>query len=146
MTTGERIQAARKRAGLTQEQLAQKINSATITIRQYESGKREPRIDQLRKISAALEVSLMYLLGAGPQGTNTLDEATENYKGFNMRLAKKDGYKFDLQLFAGEPADEMKRLLAAYDLLNEEGQRVAVERVEELTEIPKYQKKEPDGN
>ena len=34
-------------------------------------------------------------------------------------------------------------LLTAFDQLNEEGQTKAVERVEELTEIPKYQKKPP---
>lgn len=42
---------------------------------------------------------------------------------------------------------ERKRSLNdSFDALNYVGQRIAVERVEELTEIPKYQKKEPDGN
>ena len=36
-----------------------------------------------------------------------------------------------------------KKLVAAFSLLNEEGQQKAVERVEELTEIPKYQKETP---
>lgn len=34
-------------------------------------------------------------------------------------------------------------LLLAFSLLNKEGQQKAIERVEELTEIPKYQKKDP---
>ena len=33
-----------------------------------------------------------------------------------------------------------QRILAAFDQLNDEGQDKAVERVEELTEIPKYKK------
>ena len=33
-----------------------------------------------------------------------------------------------------------QRLLTAFDQLNDEGQSKAVERVEELTEIPKYKK------
>lgn len=36
------------------------------------------------------------------------------------------------------------RLLATFNQLNDEGQRVAIERVEELTELPKYQKTEKD--
>ena len=36
-----------------------------------------------------------------------------------------------------------QHLLTAFSQLNEEGQAKAVERVEELTEIPKYQKKPP---
>ena len=35
------------------------------------------------------------------------------------------------------------RLLAVFDQLNDEGQSKAVERVEELTEIPKYKKEPP---
>lgn len=32
------------------------------------------------------------------------------------------------------------RIRAAFDMLNEEGQKKAVERIEELTEVPKYRK------
>ena len=40
-----------------------------------------------------------------------------------------------------------KDLIRAFLLLNDEGQQKAVERVEELTEIPKYQKETPpDGD
>ena len=38
-----------------------------------------------------------------------------------------------------------QRLLAVFDQLNDEGQQKAVERVEELTEIPKYKKEPPQG-
>ena len=39
--------------------------------------------------------------------------------------------------------EQCKRIAAALDKLNEEGQEKAAERVEELTEIPRYQVQEP---
>lgn len=63
MTIGERIKAARKRAELTQEQLAQKSGVATITIRQYESDKREPRQKQIKAIANVLGVDWVELYG-----------------------------------------------------------------------------------
>lgn len=59
---GDRIRDARKAAGLTQEQLAQKCGIATITIRQYESGKRQPRLAQFRDIAAATKTPIQKLL------------------------------------------------------------------------------------
>lgn len=53
---GERIRDGRKRAKMTQAELAQKVGLATITIRQYESGKRIPKIQTLVKLAAALNV------------------------------------------------------------------------------------------
>lgn len=107
MTTGERIQAARKKAGLTQEQLAQKIDSATITIRQYESGKREPRIEQLRKIASALEVSLLYLLGVDLPGISTLDEAVADYKESKKEEAIRNGLRIILEAMYGKSTKQI---------------------------------------
>ena len=38
------------------------------------------------------------------------------------------------------PVTIQERLIEAFSELNKEGQKVAVERVKELTQIPKYQK------
>lgn len=63
MTVGERIQTARKKAGMKQSELAEKLGVAVITIGQYERNKRQPRIEQLRAIADALEVPLFYFTG-----------------------------------------------------------------------------------
>ena len=52
----ENIKSERKQQGLTQEQLAAKSGVATVTIRQYEGEKRQPRIEQLEKIAQACGV------------------------------------------------------------------------------------------
>ena len=54
VTIGQNIKRLRKSAGLTQEQLAAKSGVATVTIRQYEGEKRQPRVEQLRRIADAL--------------------------------------------------------------------------------------------
>ena len=62
MTTGERIKAARKKAGMTQKEIAEKAGTATGTIQQYELGKRQPRLAQLQRIAAALGVPVQELI------------------------------------------------------------------------------------
>ena len=62
---GENIRIVRIRRGLSQEELANKVNAATITIRQYESGKRQPRYEALQNIANALNVKTSELIGEG---------------------------------------------------------------------------------
>ena len=75
---GERIQEARKRAGLTQKELAQRLGLATGTIQQYELNKRQPRTEQLREIADALDVTLGYLLGYESIQSSNLIKAVKN--------------------------------------------------------------------
>ena len=49
MTTGELIREHRKRMGLTQKRLGELSGTSESTIKQYELGKRQPRIEQLKK-------------------------------------------------------------------------------------------------
>lgn len=64
---GRNIRKARKAAGLTQEQLAQKCGLATITIGQYERDSRAPRMEQLQIIADALGVHVLDLIGIGEE-------------------------------------------------------------------------------
>lgn len=61
MNTSELIRTYRKKCKMTQEQLASKCGTSAAMIRQYESGKRNPKIETLQKISTALGVSLYAL-------------------------------------------------------------------------------------
>jgi ribosome-binding protein aMBF1 (putative translation factor) len=51
------IKTARLNAGLTQKQLADKINSYSANISEMESGKFSPNLKTLKKISNALNVT-----------------------------------------------------------------------------------------
>lgn len=58
MNIGKKIKDYRKKAGLTQKELAEKINRKEITIRKYESGEREPRISIIEDICEALNIPI----------------------------------------------------------------------------------------
>lgn len=62
MTIGESIKYYRKQNKLTQKQLAKLCNLAEITIRQYEADKYVPKIGNLQKISAVLNIPLTKLM------------------------------------------------------------------------------------
>jgi transcriptional regulator with XRE-family HTH domain len=65
MTLGEKIKAARKGAGLTQEQLAEKLIVSRQAITKWESDKGLPDIENLKRLSKLLNVSIDYLLDDG---------------------------------------------------------------------------------
>lgn len=62
MPTGTRIKEVRRNKGLTQKQLGEKCHIAESTIRRYESGNLNPKLETLQKIANALEVPLYDLL------------------------------------------------------------------------------------
>lgn len=63
MTVGERIRIARKKAGMTQQVLANRLNFPTASvISQWETGLRNPTLKTLREIAKAIEVPLETLI------------------------------------------------------------------------------------
>lgn len=58
MNIGKKIKEYRKKMGLTQKELAEKINKSEVTIRKYETGQREPKMDVIQEICTALNVSM----------------------------------------------------------------------------------------
>lgn len=117
MTTGELIKAARKKAGMTQAQLAEKLGISYVGVSQWENDLRNPKLDTLQRIASALGVPVQELIS---------DWEAVDKEEFKRVFIYGEGIK--------------DRIDAALDRLNDEGQEKAAERVEELTEIPKYQK------
>ena len=58
-----RLKELRKRKGLSQLRLATDLQTTQNTISRYETGEREPGIDELIKIANYFNVSVDYLLG-----------------------------------------------------------------------------------
>ena len=69
---GHRIQVARKRKGITQQQLANSLGLATGTVQQYELGKRTPKNETIKLIANCLEITPFDLLG--PEWFDIQDE------------------------------------------------------------------------
>lgn len=67
VTIGDRIRHYRRRLNLTQKELAQKVGVSTGTIGMYETNKREPDLQMLRRLAEVLEVTVGELV-AGAEG------------------------------------------------------------------------------
>lgn len=135
MTTGQRIRSARKQAGLTQKELGKKLGLSFQSVAQWENDLRNPKKETLERIADALGVSFFDLLGNKERAIyeRGVKEGTEGEEWLNNMIDafwKQEGYTFfDIEV----------RLINAFSQLNDDGQKKAVERVKELTEIPRYQ-------
>lgn len=166
MTTGEKIREARKKAKLTQKKLGELCGIAEPTIRRYELGTLNPKKETLEKIAIPLGCYYFELYGdkdaedvktimkegmrLGAQAKSAIDRMTI------LAEYKEKGYQFT--------ADE-ESLVSSYNRLNFTSQirvlstvktmaedpqysdrPLAAERMDELTEIPKYQRQPPPSD
>src|SRR5690625_3923756 len=69
MTLAEKLKKARKEAGLTQEELAERMNVSRSAVAKWETDKGMPDIENLRLISSMIDVSIDYLLEEGERIT-----------------------------------------------------------------------------
>lgn len=123
MTIGGCIRQARKRAGLTQSQLAEQSGVATISIHQYESGKRQPRLEQLRQIALALGVTVSDLVNPGYWSTLTDED-------------RKDAFPSDAPAVATPTPSARDRITTALDQMSEMGMEKVADYAEDI--LPRY--------
>lgn len=161
----ENIRALRKEKGLTQKVLGEKSGIAEITIRQYEAGKYIPKYDNALKLAAALGVSIHKILDYdnavghyNPLGMiyYTQAGAEEYNKIIDRQRSGENPTPQDVQLVSDyikeDPVErewfvrngllslqgDLLHIREAYAVLNDEGRKEAVKRIEELTEISRY--------
>lgn len=65
MTFGEKLKDARKKTGLTQEELSELIGISRAAVAKWEAGNGLPDIDNLKAVAGLLDVSIDYLLDDG---------------------------------------------------------------------------------
>ena len=151
MNIGEKIRSARKEEHLTQVQLAEKAGIAVNSLRLYEAGKRSPNTETLRKIMSALGIEYYWdFMSSMLDNTEEMRRAEQL-----LNRIKSDERQAKVRLYGEKAVSEneaeeekieeiyssecTERIVFALAKLNASGQEKAVERVEELTEIPKYQ-------
>ena len=72
---GQRIKAARREKGWSQEKLAEEIDVTTVYISRVERGSSEINLKRMSQISRALDKSLEYLIeGTATKAPNYLDK------------------------------------------------------------------------
>lgn len=161
MGFAEELYRLRKEAGLSQKELANKIGVAQASINYWEKGQRTPSISMVTLIADHFNVSLENLLTRNEHAQ--LEEHEQKQREEAARKAPKfiaydekgneikdgkppkftDSSMSKQEAIAETEAEELERLQAAYKRLNRKGKTKAIERVEELTEIPRYIKEDP---
>lgn len=127
MTTGQRIKEARKKAGLTQKQLAEKLGIAYQTLAQWENDLRNPKYETIERIANALNVYIPKLLD---DNDRKIYISGEFYGGFDEYVKNcESGYKF---------TDGEITIVRLYNSLNANGQQKVADYAEDLTKIPDY--------
>lgn len=142
---GDLIRNARQKKKLSQEGLAQAIGSTKSAISRYESGKRLPDYEQLQRIAATLDVEWLELVPEDKQGQIVIDHVIGKLRAVGkpridtgLVSAAIDGAVRAQHPELYEHEYELSQIDTALYLLNADGRQKAVERVEELTEIPRY--------
>ena len=115
----ERLRSVRLEKGLTQKQLGERCGIADPTIRKYESGKLNPKLETVKKLADGLQVDYSYLLG-----WNRLEK----------RLAEEVRFMEQAEKIGGN----VYRVNHAFEQLNETGQEKVIAYAEDLLQITVY--------
>ncbi|SKA64745.1 Helix-turn-helix [Eubacterium uniforme] len=132
MTLADKLKEARKNAGLTQVELAEKLCVSRQAITKWESGKGIPDVENLKNIANVLNVSIDFLL----DDEGTLDKTIIKEQ-INLNDYVKDGKlrsKKDAVVYAKYPDADITPLLAKKK--SSKGQKVFAELLGILTDAP----------
>jgi len=145
MTVGEKIKYIRKEKGLTQKELGIILGDISQQqIGQWETGKANPKIETLEKIANALGVSVSVFRDFSEYKQNIIDNspalsAYQRLGYLDSETLAQDSLRHSM-IESLDMTEDKQELIYNYNKLNESGQTEARKRIQELTEIPKYQK------
>lgn len=128
MTIGEKIRTERILGGLTQKELGKRMGVDASTIRKYESGRLNPKLETVQKIAQALHIDISVLYGdSGPCG-DTGPSISADFLALVAPTAK----EIKCQVLISEINSYLMQM-------NCVGLETAAKRMRELAEIPRYQ-------
>lgn len=149
-TIAKRLQIALTEANISQQELSEKSGVGKSSISHYVNGTHAPSNISAGKMAAVLDVEPLWLMGfdvpkqkisydfSNPDNiesiSNFLTDIVTNYDLENQtkkRIKTTNSY--------------INSIVAHLVMLNDDGKQEAVNRIEELTHIPKYQKTEPSN-
>lgn len=132
MGIGERIKAAREKTGMTQVELGKKVGVSGVAIMRYEKGQRQPRLEQLRRIAAALEVTVASLL---PDYVSHLftDALWSGYEASQFEYELDEKY---LQSLGYSFSKKERSMIAVFSKMDDKGQDRIIDYAEDI--LPRY--------
>lgn len=177
MSMGDQIKAVRQIRGLTQKELGERMGVDASTVRKYESGRLNPKIETVQKIADALEMpvgAFLPSMGIAENFGSRVREARKKQHLSMEQLGQKMGISGSLVgryerneenpkpdtirrfsdalgvdakwLEKGEYDDnslsgDEQQLLRYFRAMSPVGQHVALERMDELSQHPKYKRR-----
>ena len=157
MTIYEKIDKIRNDRGISRRKLAQLAGIPPSTLQSMMERQRGLTVETISKIAAVLEISPEELLSDTPLGAvwgelaaiETSERMKANGSTAYNPLEHENFSEIQIPMNADPRLKRSwNRLISAFACLNLDGQEVAAERVEELAQIPKYQRQqdEPAGH
>ena len=131
MNISDKLKDARKKAGLTQAQLSEKLGITAQSYSQYETGKRHPKLITIEKIAAALKVPLNVLLDGNWQFYT--EEINDSLNTVSDAIAQVVDLGEDLM---------QDKIIENFNKVNHEGKQKIFEYSQDISENPKYRKEE----
>lgn len=125
MDIGNRILTLRKELGYSRKVLSDKSKVSESAIKQYETGKRQPKIEQLQLIADALGVKAYELMGI-PKAKAVAPCDPDSIRPDEVRDIEEEALE--------------QSVVADFRKMNLTGKREAAIRVNELTEVSRYRK------
>lgn len=163
MTIGERIKAARKQAGMTQQELADKLNVSYVGVSQWESGRRNPKQGTLSRIADVLDIPLSDLIGTHAMSDDEIFNAITrawSHADYQVTMLQQQGgnqeeierwehvcselCKLNEDILAEHRAEKEKlpeqeeALLKIFRRLTSKGQRKIIAIADDYAKIPEY--------
>lgn len=87
-TLGQQLKALRVKNGMTQEQLAEKLNTTKAAISRYERDQRQPRLEQISEIAHILNANPDELFGLFYRSKDVQDENGDKGAAYLSALLK----------------------------------------------------------
>lgn len=119
----ERLRACRVAANLSLRDLAELCNISKSALANFEYSHRQPKIEAVRAIASALNVSVEYLTGESdvktPTPTEELDEGRRLWLELYDRISEdsRDFFVTLIDAFEHLPEEEQKKRFAAIQIL-----------------------------
>lgn len=133
---GGYIKRTREACGISQKAFAQELGMLPSYLAKIESGNRRPKIHTVLQIRDALFLHLESMVGTGAlfhiasEAYDLLHDAIDQEYGLGLPIISFD--------FVNNLTPKEIEIVRALKMLNMQGQSIALERIKELAEIPRY--------
>ena len=117
-TLANRISKARKKANLTQQQVADRLNVARTSVSHWENGAREPDLKTIRELSELFGVAFEYLVGASKPTPINQDHLDNVHNFIKSELGEDVSIMFrDINAW---DENKLKKLKTFYEMIKED--------------------------